>query len=34
LNGARGDQAQAMVALYLALGGGWDAAKPPELPQG
>lgn len=34
LNGARGDQAQAMVALYLALGGGWDATKPPELPQG
>lgn len=34
LNGARGDQAQAIVALYLALGGGWDATKPPELPQG
>jgi NodT family efflux transporter outer membrane factor (OMF) lipoprotein len=34
LNGARGDQAQAMVALYLALGGGWDSTKPPELPQG
>ncbi|WP_245649360.1 efflux transporter outer membrane subunit [Sphingomonas mali] len=34
LNSARGDQAQAMVALYLALGGGWDATKPPELPQG
>jgi len=34
LNSARGDQAQAMVALYLALGGGWDSTKPPELPQG
>lgn len=33
MNGARGDQAQAMVALYLALGGGWDPAAPPQLPQ-
>ena len=33
MNGARGDQAQAMVALYLALGGGWNPAEPPKLPQ-
>lgn len=33
MNGARGDQAQAMVALYLALGGGWNPAEPPNLPQ-
>lgn len=33
LNSARGDQAQAMVALYLALGGGWDPAAAPQLPQ-
>ena len=30
---ALGDQAQAMVALYLALGGGWDPAVPPQPPQ-
>lgn len=29
LNTARSDQAQALVQLYLALGGGWDAAAPP-----
>lgn len=34
LSNARGDQAQAMVALYLALGGGWDPAAPPQLPIG
>ncbi|MES2095992.1 MAG: efflux transporter outer membrane subunit [Pseudomonadota bacterium] len=33
LNSARADQAQAMVALYLALGGGWDPAAAPQLPQ-
>ncbi len=33
MNSARGDQAQAMVALYLALGGGWDPAQPPQPPQ-
>jgi multidrug efflux system outer membrane protein len=33
MNGARGDQAQAMVALYLALGGGWNPADPPKPPQ-
>jgi multidrug efflux system outer membrane protein len=33
MNGARGDQAQAMVALYLALGGGWNPAEPPKPPQ-
>ena len=32
LNTARADQAQALVQLYLALGGGWDSAVPPELP--
>ena len=29
LNTARSDQAQALVQLYLALGGGWDASAPP-----
>lgn len=29
LSNAKADQAQAMVALYLALGGGWDPAAPP-----
>jgi NodT family efflux transporter outer membrane factor (OMF) lipoprotein len=33
LNSARADQAQAMVALYLALGGGWNPASAPQLPQ-
>ncbi len=33
LNGANGDQAQALVALYLALGGGWDTARVPMIPQ-
>jgi NodT family efflux transporter outer membrane factor (OMF) lipoprotein len=33
LNSARADQAQAMVSLYLALGGGWDPARAPQLPQ-
>ncbi|MGJ3648682.1 efflux transporter outer membrane subunit [Sphingomonas sp. GlSt437] len=28
LIGARSDEAQALVQLYLALGGGWDAAGP------
>jgi len=34
LSNARGDQAQAIVALYLALGGGWDPSAPPQLPSG
>nr|WP_066648180.1 efflux transporter outer membrane subunit [Sphingomonas sp. CCH10-B3] len=29
LNTARSDQAQALVQLYLALGGGWNASAPP-----
>lgn len=29
LSNARSDQAQALVQLYLALGGGWDPAAPP-----
>lgn len=32
LNTAVADRAQALVQLYLALGGGWDSANPPELP--
>ncbi|OYY69552.1 efflux transporter outer membrane subunit [Sphingomonas sp. 28-63-12] len=32
LTTARADQAQALVQLYLALGGGWDSASPPEPP--
>ncbi|MDQ8755761.1 efflux transporter outer membrane subunit [Sphingosinicella sp. LHD-64] len=27
--GSRGDEAQALVQLYRALGGGWDASAPP-----
>jgi len=29
LAGSRGDEAQALVQLYRALGGGWDASAPP-----
>jgi len=29
---ARADQAQALVQLYLALGGGWDSMSPPSVP--
>ncbi len=29
---ARADQAQALVQLYLALGGGWNSDNPPSLP--
>lgn len=29
---ARADQAQALVQLYLALGGGWDSTRMPDLP--
>ncbi len=29
LSNAKSDQAQALVRLYLALGGGWDSAAPP-----
>lgn len=33
LSNATADRAQAIVALYLALGGGWDSAAAPTLPQ-
>jgi NodT family efflux transporter outer membrane factor (OMF) lipoprotein len=33
LSGAKSDQAQALVQLYLALGGGWDASAPPPVAQ-
>ncbi len=33
LSNARADRAQALVALYLALGGGWDPAAAPQPPQ-
>ena len=33
LSNARADQAQALVQLYLALGGGWDSAAPPIAPK-
>ena len=29
---ARSDQATALIALYNALGGGWDASVIPEAP--
>ena len=32
LTGARSDAATALVALYVALGGGWDATRVPEAP--
>lgn len=32
LSGAKSDKAQALVQLYLALGGGWDASRLPQLP--
>ncbi|MFM9828270.1 MAG: efflux transporter outer membrane subunit [Sphingomonas sp.] len=32
LSGAKSDKAQALVQLYLALGGGWDAGKLPAPP--
>ncbi len=32
LAGAQSDKAQALVQLYLALGGGWDASKLPQSP--
>lgn len=34
LTSARADQATALVALYAALGGGWDAAAIPEITPG
>ncbi len=33
LSNARADQAQALVQLYLALGGGWDSTTTPRAPQ-
>lgn len=33
LNDARSAQAQALVQLYLALGGGWNPAAPPPIAQ-
>ena len=30
---ARADAATALVQLYVALGGGWDASATPEAPQ-
>lgn len=33
LNNAAGDEAQALIALYLALGGGWDSARVPTIRQ-
>jgi len=33
LNSARSERAQALVQLYLALGGGWDATAPPPVAQ-
>ncbi len=32
LAGAKADQAQALVQLYLALGGGWNSAETPQAP--
>lgn len=32
LSNARADQAQALVQLYLALGGGWDSTTVPQAP--
>ncbi|GAA0314428.1 efflux transporter outer membrane subunit [Sphingomonas oligophenolica] len=32
LSNARADQAQALVQLYLALGGGWDSNSVPQAP--
>jgi len=32
LSNARADQAQALVQLYLALGGGWDSNSVPRVP--
>lgn len=32
LSSARADQAQALVQLYLALGGGWDSSVVPQAP--
>lgn len=31
LAGSRGDEALALVQLYRALGGGWDAGAPPQI---
>ncbi len=31
LSNVRADRAQALVQLYLALGGGWDSANPPSI---
>ncbi|CAN5372111.1 efflux transporter outer membrane subunit [soil metagenome] len=33
LSGAKADQAQALVQLYTALGGGWDSTTTPTAPQ-
>ncbi|MGY4398585.1 outer membrane protein TolC [Sphingomonas sp. UYAg733] len=33
LASAKADQAQALVQLYLALGGGWNSAETPQAPQ-
>ncbi|MDB5703102.1 MAG: transporter [Sphingomonas bacterium] len=33
LSNAKADQAQAIVQLYLALGGGWDSSTVPQAPQ-
>ncbi|QNA86706.1 efflux transporter outer membrane subunit [Sphingomonas sp. So64.6b] len=33
LAGAKADQAQALVQLYLALGGGWNSTETPQAPQ-
>ncbi|MEO9130342.1 MAG: TolC family protein, partial [Sphingomonas sp.] len=32
LSNAKADQAQALVQLYLALGGGWDSSSAPQAP--
>ena len=32
LSQAQGDEATALISLYAALGGGWDAALVPEAP--
>jgi multidrug efflux system outer membrane protein len=32
LSGAQGDQATALIQLYLSLGGGWDAGVAPQAP--